>query len=283
MGRSLRPPSRVRGPHLTWRVAPTHHQTTAHRNPGTDPPFWASASGEIVAVEDGAKDEPTDQRSQADTETHTDTSATAPDPVAGADRLPRRGPDRLVKYDGDGFNHYTTLRNTSSTIPKAYPPEGGAVDFGTSYTTDATKTLAYDATADGGSTYHYRATAFDAEDRVIAASSVKSVIARGVKSLGELAVGGSAGAVFLDWTPYGGSGTCFSYCKIAWSTTNAEPSCVEGDPYLVALGDQGAGSFTDADTLEAGQTYYLRVQAIRSTAFGSFLVARTHVAAYTVP
>jgi hypothetical protein len=187
------------------------------------------------------------------------------------------------KYTGDGFNHYTTLRNSSSTIPKAYPPQEGAVDFGTSYTTQVGKTDAYDASVDGGSTYYYRAMAFDGEDRVIAASAVKSVTAKGVKPLGELAVGGSAGAVTLDWTPYGGPGSCFSWYKIAWSKTNPEPSYLEGDGYLAAIEDQGAGSFTDVDTLVSGETYHIRVQALRSTSTGTFLVAETGAATYTVP
>ena len=34
------------------------------------------------------------------------------------------------KSHASDFNHYTTLRSTSASIPPAYPPQDGAVDFG---------------------------------------------------------------------------------------------------------------------------------------------------------
>jgi outer membrane biosynthesis protein TonB len=186
-------------------------------------------------------------------------------------------------YEGGGaFNHYTTLRSTSPDIPAAYPPSGGAVDPGTTYTSYAEKTSAYDSAIAAGVTWYYRTMAFNAEDEVIAVSSVASAIGKPVKALGVLGVSAVAEGTNLTWTPYGGPGECFTYYKIAYSQTDTTPSYLEGDPYLAAISDQGAGSFTSPD-LVSGQTYYIRVQAIRSTYTGGFLVAETDVATYTVP
>ncbi|MDH4335222.1 MAG: hypothetical protein OEW24_08215, partial [Chloroflexota bacterium] len=188
-------------------------------------------------------------------------------------------------YAGAGaFNHYTTLRSTSPEIPAAYPPSGGAVDPGTTYAGYAEKTSAYDIGVDPGVTYYYRTMAFNADDGVIAVSSVASAMGKPVKALGGLAVGPGVEGTQLSWTPYGGSADCFTYYKLAYSETNPFPAYLEGDPYLAAIGDQGAGSYLDSPAqLISGHTYYLRVQAIRSTAAGSFLVAETDVATYLVP
>ena len=68
-------------------------------------------------------------------------------------------------YEGAGaFNHYLTLRNTSESIPKAYPPQGGAVDPGGTYAPNVEKTSAVDADISAGVTYYYRTMAFNAAD-----------------------------------------------------------------------------------------------------------------------
>lgn len=188
-------------------------------------------------------------------------------------------------YAGAGsFNHYTTLRSTSPEIPAAYPPSGGAVDPGTTYTTRVEKTSAYDIGVDAGVTYYYRAMAFNADDGVIAASSVASAMGKPVKALGGLGAAAVAEGTKLTWAPYGGSAACFDYYKLVYSETNPEPAYLEGDPYLAAISDQAAGSYTaSAAELVPGKTYYLRVQALRSTALGTFLVAQTDVTTYLVP
>jgi hypothetical protein len=186
-------------------------------------------------------------------------------------------------YEGGGtFSHYLTLRSTSPEIPAAYPPSGGAVDPGTTYTEWVEKTSAYDAGVDAGVTYYYRSMAFNAENQVIAASSVASAMGKPVKPLGTLVVGAVAEGTQLSWTPYGGPGDCFTYYKLAYSEEDTTPAYLEGSPYLAAIADQAAGAFTTADLL-SGHTYYIRVQAIRATNTGSFLVAETEVATYTVP
>jgi hypothetical protein len=186
------------------------------------------------------------------------------------------------KYAGADFNHYTTLRNTSASIPMAYPPQGGAVDFGGTYTTDRFALSAVDATGSPFTTSFYRAMAFNAGDGVVGASAVGSAQALPMASLGTLGVGPDPGGALFTWTPYGGNGACFTYYKLAYSTTNPNPSYLGGDPYLWAGSTQGQGSVVAAG-LASGQTYYLRMQVIRTTALGAFVAAQSDVATYTVP
>ena len=190
------------------------------------------------------------------------------------------------KYDGGAvFNHYTTLRNTVDSIPKAYPPQGGAVDPGGTYTTVIDKTSAVDTELSAGTTYYYRAMSFDADDGVIGASAIVSAVPQPVGSLGTLGVTPDAGGTKLTWTAYAGPGACFTYYKLVYSEENPSPSYLGGDPYLAALGDPSASSFVSptGEALQSGKTYYLRAQVIRSTYLGAFVVAESDVATYTVP
>jgi len=190
-------------------------------------------------------------------------------------------------YDGDFFNHYTTLRNTTNSIPKAYPPQGGAVDPGGTYTTNIGKLSAVDSGVAAGTTYYYRAMAFNAEDGVIGASSVMSAVAAPVVALGTLGAaqdGGNPADTLLTWTPYGGSPDCFTWYKLVYSETNPSPSYLDGDSYLVAISSQGTGSYVASSTeLLSTHTYYLRVQAIRATDLGLFVAAESDVTPYLVP
>jgi hypothetical protein len=189
-------------------------------------------------------------------------------------------------YEGAGaFNHYTTLRNTTASIPKAYPPQGGAVDPGGTYTTNPGATSAVDAELSAGVTYYYRTMAFNADDGVIAASAIADVVARPMASLGALGVGPVAEGTQLTWNPYdAGSADCFTYYKLVYSETNPSPSYLGGDPYLAAISSQATGSYVaPAGDLLAGHTYYLRVQVIRGTELGAFVVAQSGVSTYSVP
>ena len=168
------------------------------------------------------------------------------------------------KYKGAGFNHYTTLRNTSNNVPLAYPPQGGAVDFGGTYTTDFTALSAVDVSGAPFTTYYYRAMAFNAADQVIGATAVGSATALPMASLGSVGVSPDPGGTLITWTPYGGHGACFTYYKVVASTTNPNPSYLNGDPYVYAGSGQGESS-TVVTSLASGQTYYIRVQAIKTT------------------
>jgi hypothetical protein len=190
------------------------------------------------------------------------------------------------KYTGAGFNHYTTLRNTTNNIPLAYPPQAGAVDFGGTYTTDFTKLSAVDATGTPFTTYYYRAMAFDVNDQVIGASAVGSAQAKPTLAMGALGVAPDAGGTMFTWNPYTGPSGCFTYYKLVASPTNANPSYLNGDPYLWAGSTQGDGSVVvppGHPSFVSGQTYFIRIQVIRTTDLGAFVAAQTDVTTYLVP
>jgi hypothetical protein len=176
---------------------------------------------------------------------------------------------------------YRTLRNTSSSIPVAYPPTGGAVEVPTAKA-GAGMTSAYDASGMVGATYHYRTLALDASGAVIATSGVASAAAQPVVGLGPLVVAPDAGGTRFSWTPFTGSPACFTYYKLVYSLDGSPPSYVEGDPHLMAIGEQGTATAVSAD-LAPGATYTLRLQAIRATDTGPFVVAQTEIASYTAP
>ena len=183
------------------------------------------------------------------------------------------------------FSHYVVLRSTTDSIPAAFPPQGGAVKVGSSYTTSPEKTSTVDAGAAPGTTSYYRALALDAENRVLATSAVKAAVAKPVGSLGALTSGPEGSKVRFAWSPYGGPGACFSYYKLVYSDANAEPSYGK-DPYLAALSPQSVSSY-DYDptegTLQSGKTYWLRVQVISSTELGWMVVAESTVLEYDAP
>ena len=86
----------------------------------------------------------------------------------------------------------------------------------------------------------------------------------------------------FTWAKYGGSAACFTWYKLVYSETNPAPSYPGGDPYWAAISDQNAGSHV-VDGLVSGKTYYVRLQAIRGTALGAFVVAQTDVLTYLAP
>lgn len=187
-------------------------------------------------------------------------------------------------YAGDRFNHYTTLRNTTNSVPKAFPPQGGAVDPGGTYTTNFGKTSAVDVSAAPGTTYYYRTMAFKADDSVIGASSVVSAVADSIASLGSLAAGQDpVDGTDVSWTPYSGPGDCFTWYKLVYSSSNPNPSYLDGDPHLLIGSDQSAGSYVASATDLPPGTYHLRVQVIRGTDLGAFVAAQSAVTDYTVP
>lgn len=181
------------------------------------------------------------------------------------------------------FNHYTTLRSSSPSIPAAYPPQDGAIEVDGSYTMDATATSAVDPSAGPGTTLHYRTLAFDSADRVMAASPVRSAVAKPVAALGALTYASEVpGSTTFGWTPYDGPGACFSYYKLVASESDPTPSYLEDSSTWAAIADQGATSAT-VDGTPSGTTWYVRLQAIRATALGKIVVAQTDVLTWTAP
>jgi hypothetical protein len=189
------------------------------------------------------------------------------------------------KYPGADFNHYTTLRNTTNNIPLAYPPQGGAVDFGGTYTNDRFALSAVDATGSPPTTYYYRAMAFNAADQVVAASAVGSAQAKPMASLDPFSAAPSGADTQFSWTPYAGPAGCFTYYKLVASPTNPNPSYLNGDPYLWAGSIQTDGMVVlpTGPNWVSGQTYYTRIQVIRTTDLGAFVAAQSAVVTYTVP
>ena len=178
------------------------------------------------------------------------------------------------------FHHYIALRSVEPDVNTAYPPIAPAVDWGDSYVTDRFITSAVDATLiPSETTLYYRVMAYDDLNGVLAASPVRSTHLSEVVDLGDLSVtdGDSAGTVLLDWALFGGLGRCFSAYQVLIGPAGAAPSST-----LSLVADQATTELSTA-ALQPGQSYAIRVDAIRSTTLGSFVVGRSEVATYTAP
>ena len=180
------------------------------------------------------------------------------------------------------FHHFTTLRSAGPDIPMAYPPQNGAVDFGTSYSSKSSAMSAFDVAAPPGATSYYRTMVFDAADAVIATSGVAQVVAKPVAGLGPLAVAPDPGGTRFTWTPYGGGSDCFTFYKLSYTLDSSPPSYLAGDTTLLASADQSQATYVSPD-LVSGETYTFRLEVIRGTDTGKFVVAHTDLATYTVP
>jgi len=178
------------------------------------------------------------------------------------------------------FAKYRTLRSTSPDIPVAFPPQGGAVDVVTAKSATPSASSGYDASAAPSATNYYRTLALDGGGQVIATSGVISAAAQAVSPMGPLAVGPDPEGTRFTWTPFAGEGACFTYYKLVYSTDGSPPNYLEGDPYLLASGDQTQATY--AAVVASGQ-YWFRLQVIRATDTGAFLVAETDITPYTVP
>jgi hypothetical protein len=181
------------------------------------------------------------------------------------------------------FHRYITLRSTAATIPAAYPPQAGAVELPWTKSKDPGVTSAPDTSATPGTTFSYRTLALNAANQVIAASGVGSATASPPQGLGALAaISPEPGKTKFAWATYGGSPVCFTWYKLVYSETNPAPSYLGGDPAWAVISDQA----TDRAVVEGlvpGTTYYVRLQAIRSTALGAFVVAESEVLTYIAP
>lgn len=178
------------------------------------------------------------------------------------------------------FHHYTALRSIVAEVDPAYPPIAPAVDWGDSYGTDRFVTSAVDATLiPSDTTLYYRVMAYDSVNRVVAATPVRHTHLSEVVELGPLVVGEgeAASSSHLDWTLFGGLARCFSAYHVLVGPAGSTPNST-----LTVLSDQ---STTELETLglHPGESYAIQVNVVLSTTLGSFLVARSEIAAYTVP
>jgi outer membrane biosynthesis protein TonB len=180
------------------------------------------------------------------------------------------------------FAKYRTLRSGSPDIPVAWPPQGGAIDVATAKSATMAAGSGFDSSVAPGVTQYYRTLALNGSGAVIAASGVGSAAAQAAQAMGPLVVTPDAGGTRFSWTPFSGAAACFTYYKLAYTLDESNPSYLEGDPYLLASGDQLQATHVSAD-LVSGQAYTFRLQVIRATDTGAFLVAETDVANYTAP
>ncbi len=178
------------------------------------------------------------------------------------------------------FHHYTALRSPDSEIDPAWPPIAPAVDWGDTYVTDPFITSGVDASIIPTDTiWNYRVMAYDAANRPLAASVVRRAKLDDVIELGEIEIGPGAteGSTRLDWRLFGGLGRCFSSYRVLVGTGGGSPSNA-----LTSIGDQDASEL-ETHGLHSGVTYTIRVDALRTTTLGGFVVARTETVTYTVP
>ncbi len=177
------------------------------------------------------------------------------------------------------FHHYTALRSLAEDVDTAYPPIAPAVDWGDSYVTDRFVTSAVDATLiPSQAVFSYRVMAYDSRDRAVAASPVRRARPAEVVDLGVLEIGaGDGGAVRLEWGPFGGPAGCFSAYRVLIGPLAARPETI-----LTVISDQSTTQLVTAG-LHPGVGYAVRVEAVRTTTFGSFVVGRTEMGSYTVP
>jgi outer membrane biosynthesis protein TonB len=184
-------------------------------------------------------------------------------------------------YDGDGFVKSVVLRSATSTIPAAYPPQAGVAVVDGSATTDAGATDAKHATPDGSGRVYYRTLVLGAENRVLAASAVRSAVTSGIGSMGGMEIGPDGASTSFGWTAIDDPEACFTTYKLVWSATSSAPSYLgDHDNAIPFAGEATSGASTDA--IPAG-TYWFRLQAIRITSLGTFIVAQTDVVEHTVP
>lgn len=176
------------------------------------------------------------------------------------------------------FHHYTALRSPDRDVAPDWPPIAPAVDWGHTYATDPFVTSAVDASIlPSDARWNYRVMAYDEEGRVVAASPVRPAQIHELADLGSLRVDARPdGFTRLRWRPYDGASECFSSYRVMYGI-GSTPTTV-----LTVISDQSASEI-QTDALHTGTTYQMRVQAMRSTTLGSFVVGQTKTTTYTVP
>ena len=176
------------------------------------------------------------------------------------------------------FHHYTALRSPERAIEPDYPPIAPAVDWGDTYATDRFVTSAVDASIIPSETrWFYRVMAYDVDGEVVGASPVRGARLGEVDDLGEVAVDDWVGdASRLEWQPYEGFSRCFSSYRIMFGTGGVPNT-------LLAVVSGQATTELVTSALHPGTTYVIRVQAVRATTRGSFVVAESDVSSYSVP
>jgi hypothetical protein len=171
------------------------------------------------------------------------------------------------------FHHYKTLWSSSETFSGASMVSGSATPY-------RSKTSVADVNATG--TRWYRTYAYDSANHVIGKSATRSATGMGAADpMGALTVTDGAGTTDFAWTPFGGSEACFYYYKVVYSATDDSPSYLTGASVAAAISDQSTGSINVGE-IPSG-TYWFRVQVLRDTDLGKFVVAETTPEQHVVP
>lgn len=176
------------------------------------------------------------------------------------------------------FHHYTALRSPERDIEPQWPPIAPAVDWGDTYATDRFVTSGADASIiPSDTTWFYRLMAYDADGAVIASSPVRSGQLRPVDDLGTLEVeAGEDGRTTLRWEAYDGPADCFNHYRVQYGTAGVADTVL-----AIVSGRDTTELVTDA--LRAGIGYQLRVQAVRATTLGAFVVGESEILGYVAP
>ena len=176
------------------------------------------------------------------------------------------------------FHHYSALRSPERDIAPDWPPIAPAVDWGDTYTTDRFVTSGADDTVTlSERSWFYRVMAYDAENRVVGASPVRTGRMDPVVDLGAVrATAADAGRVRIAWRPYGGFSECFSSYRVTVARPG-QPAAV-----LAVISEQSAQELVTG-ALHSGTTVTISIEALRTTILGSFTVAEAEPLAYEVP
>lgn len=173
------------------------------------------------------------------------------------------------------FHHYTALRSPELDVPPFYPPIAPAVDWGGTFATDRFVISAVDASIVPSDTlWRYRVMSYDAEGRVLESSAVVTAQVLPVTELAPVRAEPARGrTTVLEWGEYAGPAACFTEYRILHGSGD-RPGTL-----LATVSDQGTTSL-ETDALPR-TTQTIQVEAIRATALGSFVVARSEVTTYS--
>jgi hypothetical protein len=182
------------------------------------------------------------------------------------------------KFSGTGFVSYVTLRYTTPDIPKAYSAQHKVA--GTS-TTSVGTTTADDPTIVDGATYFYRTLALGSGNAVLAASDVEAAPGFGQADLGPAAIGGPV----VVWGIYNDA-ACFTQYRVLYYSANPEFTTTSPlGTIIVSSRLQTNVGVPPSSKFGSGDTIWFRVQVLRKTALGQFVVGQTTGTApsYTYP
>jgi len=255
----------------------------------TDPPTPSPSPSQSPSS--APSDSPSPMPTPAATATPTPTATPSPSPSATATPQPSLSlgltscPGGVVlswsKYAGTGFARYVTLRSSSLNIPKAYPPQAGAVVVSGSSTTVLSRTSAADGSIGVGATEFYRTLALGAGDKVLAASDVRSGLGFAPDDMTGLAVDNG----YVVWPRFDKDNTappgCFSRYRVFYST---DPDPTAGPFKTIDVTSELQSNISiPSNGWSHGQTFYFQVEALKVTALGTIMVGQTDIQAYFYP